>query len=235
MNMSTWWFDSQRALSFFFWCCVFFQLFWFGAVLVHNRVPLGPDIPGIILLYDVLLRSIYLACIYTCRVLLPLLLLLLCMSVYCCCCTSCRLLLLFVIVCRMAIFFAGSVNLTPSVVMFLFILKTRKKITNVPLGSVVAFTASICLYYVLGNYGHARSQGGRQPAGAALFFVLFSFSPSHLLSSPFYSVSLPVVTQIRGHIAGSSPPLPTTVRALHFFRERFQLILPSSTRVELLL
>ena len=34
----------------------------------------------------------------------------------------------------------------------------------VPLGCSVAFTASICLYYILGNYGHAWSQGGRQPA-----------------------------------------------------------------------
>ena len=32
--------------------------------------------------------------------------------------------------------------------------------------SVVAFTASICPYYIFGNYGHARSQGGRQPAAA---------------------------------------------------------------------
>ena len=35
---------------------------------------------------------------------------------------------------------------------------------NIPLGSIVAFTASICLYYILANHGHARSQGGRQPA-----------------------------------------------------------------------
>ena len=28
----------------------------------------------------------------------------------------------------------------------------------VPLGSTVAFTASICLHYILGNYGHARGQ-----------------------------------------------------------------------------
>ena len=41
------------------------------------------------------------------------------------------------------------------------------------------------------------------------------------LSSPFYSLSLLVVTQIRGHIAGSSPPPPTTtVGALHFYREK---------------
>ena len=38
--------------------------------------------------------------------------------------------------------------------------------THVPLGSTVACTATICLDYILGNYGHARSQGGRQPAAA---------------------------------------------------------------------
>ena len=36
------------------------------------------------------------------------------------------------------------------------------KYMYVPLGSTVAFTVSICLYYILGNYGHARSRGGRQ-------------------------------------------------------------------------
>ena len=60
---------------------------------------------------------------------------------------------------------------------------------------------------------------------AVLFFLLV-FS-SHLLSSAFYSLSLLVVTQIRGHIAGSSPPLPTTVRALHFLsREDFSSFFP---------
>ena len=49
-------------------------------------------------------------------------------------------------------------------------------------------------------------------------FFLFPFSFFH----PIYCLrpsilSLIVVTQIRGHIAGSSPPLPITVRALHFF------------------
>ena len=48
----------------------------------------------------------------------------------------------------------------------------------------------------------------------------FCFFPSHLFSSPFFSLLSIVVTQIRGHIAGSSPPLPTTVRALHFYREK---------------
>ena len=70
-----------------------------------------------------------------------------------------------------------------------------------------------------------------------LYFVyLLFFFPSHLLSSPFYSPSLLVVTQIRGHIAGSSPPLPTTVRALQFFyREKISALssLVASRRIVL--
>ena len=57
-----------------------------------------------------------------------------------------------------------------------------------------------------------------------IFFPRHFFFPSHLLSSPFYSLSLLVVTQIRGHIAGSSPPIPTTVRALYFYREKISAL-----------
>ena len=53
MSISSWWFDRQRAL-FFFWCPVVFTTFLFGAVWFHNLAPLGPDIPAIILLYYVL-------------------------------------------------------------------------------------------------------------------------------------------------------------------------------------
>ena len=51
----------------------------------------------------------------------------------------------------------------------------------------------------------------------------FCFFPSNLLSSTFYALPpvLIVVTQIRGHIASSPPPLPTTVRVLHFLRDFF--------------
>ena len=70
MSISASRFESQRALSIFFWYAVFCHIFFlFSVVWVHNRIPLGPDIPGII-------RIIYLACVYTYRVLLPLLLLL---------------------------------------------------------------------------------------------------------------------------------------------------------------
>ena len=54
--------------------------------------------------------------------------------------------------------------------------------------------------------------------------TLIYLFPSLLLSSPFYSFPLLVATQIRGHVAGSSPPLPTTVRALHSYREKISAL-----------
>ena len=61
------------------------------------------------------------------------------------------------------------------------------------------------------------------------------YFPSCLLSSPFLSCSLLVVTQMRGHtavVASSHPSFPTRVRALHcFITRRVQHFLPSSTGV----
>ena len=79
-----------------------------------------------------------------------------------CCC----FLLLFVVVCRMANFFAGSLNLIPA--FFILLIQTRFFFMY-PLAVLlsVAFTTSICPYrYIVGNYGHAQSQGGRQPVAA---------------------------------------------------------------------
>ena len=49
----------------------------------------------------------------------------------------------------------------------------------------------------------------------------YLLSASHLLSWPFFFslLSLLVLTQIWGHMAGPSPPLPATVGALDFYRE----------------
>ena len=44
--------------------------------------------------------------------------------------------------------------------------------TCTPPSSTVAFTASICLPYILGNYGLARSRGRRQPRGEAPVVVI---------------------------------------------------------------
>ena len=53
------------------------------------------------------------------------------------------------------------------------------------------------------------------------FFFLFVSIPFIYLRPSFsFSLLLIVVTLIRGHMAGSSPPLPTTVRALQFYREK---------------
>ena len=62
--------------------------------------------------------------------------------------------------------------------------------------------------------------------GLVIPFIIFALS----ILSPL------VVTQIRGHIAGSSPPLPTTVRALHFYREKISALssLVDSRRIVLL-
>ena len=64
-------------------------------------------------------------------------------------------------------------------------------------------------------------------------YFLFFFFSSHLLSSPFFSLSLLVVTQIRGHIAGSSPSSPLRFVPFIFIARRLQPFFPSSTRVEL--
>ena len=61
-------------------------------------------------------------------------------------------LLLFVILCRIAKFLAGSLNLIPSIVFFLFILQCR--------------IYGLTLPNILGNYRHARSKGWRQPVVA---------------------------------------------------------------------
>ena len=52
---------------------------------------------------------------------------------------------------------------------------------------------------------------------ASFFFFLFFFHPIYYLRPSI--LSLLVVPQIRGHIAGSFRPLPTTVRAQHYYRE----------------
>ena len=69
----------------------------------------------------------------------------------------------------------------------------------------------------------------------ATFFLFFL--PSHVLLSYYlrssFSLSLLVVTQIRRHIAGSSLPFPLRFVPCIFIARRFELFLPSSTRVEL--
>ena len=143
---------------------------------LHNRVALGLDILNLV--YSEV-PGMYL-CVY--RMLLPLLLLLLLLCVFLTAVVAAaaagwRLLLPFIMVCRMAKFVAGSLDLIPA-----FSLSSFKQdlFLNVPLERAVAFTPSICLHQSsIGNYGYARSQGGRQAAMAKphlylYFFVLLS-------------------------------------------------------------
>ena len=59
--------------------------------------------------------------------------------------------------------------------------------------------------------------------GMYIYIYFLFFHPIYYLRPSILSLQL-VVTQIRGHIAGSSPPLPTAVRALHFYREKLSAL-----------
>ena len=81
------------------------------------------------------------------------------------------------------------------------------------------------------NKEETRTSSVSQGTASADFLFFFS---SHLLSSPFFSLPPVVVaTQIRGHIAGSSPPSPLRFMPCIFVARRLQPFLPLSTRVEL--
>ena len=59
-----------------------------------------------------------------------------------------------------------------------------------------------------------------------LFFFPFFF-PFFFITLNIFALStlsLLVVTQLRGHMTGSFPPLATTVRALHFYRDKISAL-----------
>ena len=69
----------------------------------------------------------------------------------------------------------------------------------------VAFTASICLHCILGNHGHARSQGGRQPAEAeppSYYRIVSKFC----FSAPSICCFILMRTSSRSSV-GVSPPI----------------------------
>ena len=75
--------------------------------------------------------------------------------------------------------------------------------------------------------------------GVVVFIYIYVYTyvfvhPIYYLR-PSFSLSLLVVTQIRGHIADASPPSPLGFVPCIFIARRFQLFLPSSTRVQLCL
>ena len=70
-----------------------------------------------------------------------------------------------------------------------------------------------------------------RPENALDFSLRVMYISSHLLSSPYFSSSLLLVTQTRGHIySGRSSPLPTAVLAFKFL-SRQVLSLVDSRRI----
>ena len=73
----------------------------------------------------------------------------------------------------MAKFVAGPLNLIPVIYISAF---KRNLFLMVPVGSAVSHLRPQ-FAYILGNYGHTRSQGGRQPAAAKpALYLMFFFS-----------------------------------------------------------
>ena len=127
---------------------LFFSVF-FGTVWFHNRVALRRTL--YIILYQVPGMYLHTECC-CCR---------------CCCCGVAILLLqqqcwcfllLFVIVCRMAKFVADLLNLIP---VFSFSSFKRDLFLLYPLAVLSRLRPRFA--YILGNYGHERSQGGVSP------------------------------------------------------------------------
>ena len=61
-------------------------------------------------------------------------------------------------------------------------------------------------------------------AGVSFGDIYILYFQSICYLRPSFSPSLLVVTQIGDHIADSSSPLPTTVRAFHFYREKISAL-----------
>ena len=90
--------------------------------------------------------------------------------------------------------------------------------------------------YVPGTWHECAIPGTQLAPVFCCFYFLF-FHPIYYIRPSILSPSyllLIVVTQIRGHIAGSFSPVPYTVRALQFFsREDFSSSLVDSRRIVL--
>ena len=119
-----------------------------------------------------------------------------------CCCllllaaACCCLLLLFAIVCRMAKFVAGSLNLIP--VFSLYSFRTRLMF-NISLGSTAVSHLRPRFAYILSNYGHARSQGGCQPAASKpplVYQYIVHIIPSYFAKKNMLARSMYVAYQV---------------------------------------
>ena len=161
MTISSSWFGPQRVFLF----CVFFSPLFVWPCVVYSQPSststVGPDIPGIIVLYNVL---------YTWRIFIH--------KECCCCWCSVRCYAAAVrhrvpdgwkkmLVVRWIWVHPAFSFLSFKHDIFVMYVPLGSTIINtsyqkLPFASIVAFSALICLYYILGNNRHARSQGGRQ-------------------------------------------------------------------------
>ena len=191
MSISSRGFDPRSALSLLF-----------GVPFVSPPVCLAPcgfttEFLSDMIYYTVRGIRVYLACIYAYRVLLPLPQLLLCVLLYSCCCSCC---------CSSSCagwqnFAAGSLNLIP--VFYFF-----------------SFKHDTFLTYPLAILSHLRPRFARATSSviagmrrATAGVSAAAKPPLHIFGIPFIIsallvLSLLVVTQIRRHTVGPSPPSP---------------------------
>ena len=103
-----------------------------------------------------------------------------------------------------------------------------RSLQKISFDEILDLTAGVSSFYnILSDYTRVRVVSYdiicyvRMYTNLFLFLFLFFFHPIYCLRPSI--LSLLVATQIRGHIlfiAGSSSPLPTAVRAIHFYREK---------------
>ena len=82
---------------------------------------------------------------------------------------------------------------------------------------------------VLGIPYHSR----RKCKNRVCVFVFVFFSIPFVIFALLFSLSLLVITQTWGHVAGSSPSSPQRFGPRIFIARRLEPVLPSSTRIEL--
>ena len=93
-------------------------------------------------------------------------------------------------------------------------------ILRVVLGSYSRRSTLVSQIYRIKSYSRASGSPSVHPLPCFISVGFARFLLSHFYIRPSFSLSLAVLTYIRGHIGGSSTPLPSTVRALHFCREK---------------
>ena len=90
----------------------------------------------------------------------------------------------------------------------------RVKASSLEKARVPAGTVRLLELFFRGNVSVRAELRNEFPFVATVSSFIFCFPPSHLLSLPYFCISLPLATQIGGHRTGTPPPspLPCTCR-----------------------